>query len=158
MSAPLVPSPLDYVGRRKFVLFPPIANAGPNEWLRGRSSWAEVQLVNAITGEGLWVAWQYICGVSDGPDLDIVVELKEGLEVRDGNVSPKNKRVIPMPVGIEAKPALTLRKRRKRGPAPVIGIKTEDETPVSSHFGSKLILALAALLVLTALVFRVVRL
>lgn len=159
MSAPLVPSPLDYVGRRKFLLFPPISNIAPNEWLRGKTSWSEAQLVNAVTGQDIWVPWQSICGVSDGPDLQLVVELKDELEYRDGNVSLKVKRVITMPALPENAPELPRRRRGKRnGPAPVIGIKIEDEASTGSHVVSKIVLVLVALFLLATLVFRIVRL
>ncbi len=130
MSAPLVPSPLDYLGRRKFVLYPAIANAGPNEWLRGRSSWSETQLVNAVTGHELWVPWQYICGVSDRAGLELVVELKEDLEFRDGNVSaPRQARDHHAGTAKDS----ASRERRRGGPGPVIGIKTHDS---ESHVAS----------------------
>lgn len=151
MSAPLVPSPLDYLGYRKFVLYPAIANAGPNEWLRGKSSWSATQLVNAVTGQELWVPWQYICGVSDRPGLDLVVELKEDLECHDGNVSPRVKRVIPMPV---AAPEVRKRKQR-REPAPVIAIKTEDEVHTASNKASRILLVIALACVVTGLLIRV---
>src|SRR5438270_12293778 len=97
MSAPLVPSPLDYIGRREFVLYPPVLNAGPNEWVKGKSSWTGAQLINTETRQQIWIPWQYICGVSDLPGLELVVELKEELEYRDGAVHPRVTRVIPMP-------------------------------------------------------------
>lgn len=159
MSAPLVPSPLDYVGRRKFVLYPPIANAGPNEWLRGRSSWSETQLVNVVTGQELWVAWQYICGVSDRAGLELVVELKEDLENREGNVSPRVKRIIPMPTTSEIGTGPRAGRRRiRRGPALVVGIKIHDPGSQTTFATSKVVLVLAALFVLAALVFRSLKL
>lgn len=155
MSAPLVPSPLDYLGRRQFVLFPAIANAGPNAWLRGRSSWSEAQLVNAITGQDVWVPWQYICGVSDRADMEPVVELKEDLEFRDGNVLPRVKRVIPMPT-IELP---CERRRGRRGPAPVVGIRTQSsEAETGFQKAGKVVLLIAALCVLAGLVMRVFKL
>lgn len=145
MSAPLVPSPLDFLGHRKFVLYPPIANGGPNAWVRGKTSWAETQLVNAVTGRDVWVPWQYICGVSDKPGSDLVVELKEDLEFRDGNISPRVRRVIPMPLPDNP----SWRRKRKHAPAPVIAIRAGERHP-----GGKIALILALLCVLVGMLLR----
>jgi hypothetical protein len=155
MSAPLVPSPLDYLGRRKFVLYPAVANAGPNEWLRGRSSWSETQLVNAVTGRELWIPWQYICGVSDRQGLDLVVELKEDLESRDGNAMPRVRRVITMPAGCEQR--LIGKSRRRRGPASVVAIRTHEIEDTTLQKASRIVLLIAALCFLASIVIRMLR-
>lgn len=127
MSAPLVPSPLDYVGHRRFCLYPAVKNIEPNEWVLGTSSWSEVQVVNSHTGGQMWIPRQCIGGVSDRYDSVLVVELTKDLEYRAGNAEPLVKRVIEMPQGISedrAKP-FDEHPRRTAGPAPVIAIRTE---------------------------------
>ncbi len=122
MSAPLVPSPLDYIGRRVFAFYPPIGNAAPNSWMLGSSGWSEVQVVNSQTGQELWVPRQYIGAVSDQED-SIVVELTHGVESRDGEVVPRSKtRLIEMP--LPAKEG----QRRTGGPASVVGIRLESQS------------------------------
>lgn len=127
MSAPLVPSPLDYVGHRHFALYPAVANMEPNEWLLGISSWSEVQVVNSRTGDQMWIPRQYIGGVSDRYDSVLVVELTKELELRSGNLEPRIKRVIEMPHGAgENRPRLFEETARlAMGPAPVVAIRVE---------------------------------
>jgi hypothetical protein len=122
MSAPLVPSPLDYVGRRRFAFYPPVKNVDPNEWLLGTSSWSEVQAVNAQTGCEIWIPRQYVGGVSGSGGL-LVVELKKELELRAGELEPRVRRIIQMPhASTNPDPAADTRS----GPAPVVGIRLED--------------------------------
>jgi hypothetical protein len=125
MSAPLVPSPLDYVGRRRFAFYPPVKNADPNEWLLGASSWSEVQAVNAQTGCELWIPRQYVGGVSGGNAGVLVVELKKELEFRLGAVEPRVRRIIQMPRDAK-KPEAVGNAEARTGPAPVVGIRLED--------------------------------
>jgi hypothetical protein len=152
MSAPLVPSPLDYVGRRPFAFYPPIKNAQPNEWMLGTPSWTEVQVVNPATGRELWVPRQYIGAVSDRGEI-LVVGLTTELEMRGRSIEPRRRRVIEMP-----RAAITTETRdespnRNAGPAPVVGIRLEDRAEstmskaiVTLGISALLISLLAALL------------
>jgi hypothetical protein len=125
MSAPLMPSPLDYVGRRRFAFYPPVKNADPNEWLLGTASWSDVQVVNARTGHEMWIPRQYVGGVS-GNSGRLIVELKKELEFRSGALEARARRVIEMPPATgKAEPAVT-QAPRSSGPAPVVGIRLED--------------------------------
>jgi hypothetical protein len=126
MSAPLVPSPLDYVGRRRFAFYPPVKNADPNEWLLGTNSWSEVQAVNARTGREIWIPRQYVGGVSGGNAGRLVVELKKELEFRSGAVEPRVRRIIQMPRVANERDAAANGDARDSGPAPVVGIRLED--------------------------------
>ncbi len=155
MSAPLVPSPLDYIGLRRFAFYPPIKNAPPNEWVLGTGSRAEVQVVNSHTGAEIWIPRQYIGAVSETHDLLLLVGLIKELEYRAGALEPRVKRVIEMPQ--------TVRKRnifaagedgdRPAGPAPVIGIRVEnrEDSPmnralISFGIGALAVALLAVLL------------
>jgi hypothetical protein len=123
MSAPLVPSPLDYIGRRVFAFYPDIRRAAPNSWLLGASSWSEVQVVNAQTGRQLWVPRRYIGAVSDQHG-SLVVGLTEQVELRDDKLMPRSsRRVIEMPL-LPGRPS----NRRHDGPAAVVGIRLERTT------------------------------
>ena len=55
-----MPSPLDYIGPRRFAFYPAIRNADPNEWILGTGSRSEVQVINAQTGREIWVPRQHI--------------------------------------------------------------------------------------------------
>jgi hypothetical protein len=96
MPAPLVPSPLDYVGRRRFAFYPPIAHPDPNEWVLGVGARSEVQVVNAHTGREIWVSRQYIGAVSE-TSTSLIVGLTQALDARAGSVEPKFRQVIQMP-------------------------------------------------------------
>lgn len=129
MSAPLVPSPLDYVGLRKFAFYPPIAHPDPNEWRVGVGSHSEVQVVNAQTGSQIWVPRQYIGAVSETEDYLVVVGLTTALDFRKGAIEPRVKRVIQMPAGDLQKPESRFdRIRQPARPAPVVGIRLESKS------------------------------
>jgi hypothetical protein len=121
MSAPLVPSPLDYVGRRSFGFYPAIQQAGPNIWILGAvSSWAEVQVINALNGSELWVPRHFVGAVSEGSDR-LIVGLTELLRFENGDVLPCSKRrVLQMPPLPDTRDY-----RRGLGPGRVIAIRTE---------------------------------
>jgi hypothetical protein len=145
MSAPLVPSPLDYVGRSRFAFYPPIKNSDPNEWLLGAASWAEVQVVNSCTGGELWIPRQYIGAVSDGVEL-LIVGLTTELEIRAGAIEPRSKRVIEMPRTAPEPVSTAVAANRQSGPAPVVGIRLEDRAE-SSMSKAVVTLGIGALLV-----------
>src|SRR6185437_1619978 len=134
MSAPLVPSPLDYVGLRPFAFYPAIKNADPNEWLLGTGSWSEVQVVNAQTGREVWVPRQYIGAVSETEGVLLIVGLTKDLAFHEGGVEPCVKRVIEMPhaeevpVGADAE-----QPRRGAGPAAVVGIRLAERRDSSMN-------------------------
>src|ERR1700734_699342 len=116
MSAPLVPSPLDYIGRKRFAFYPAIRHADPNSWILGASSWSEVQVINAQTGRELWIPRRYVGAVSDNHDA-LIVGLTQHVDLRDGEVVPcGDRRVIQMPL-----PRVSC--GGSNGPAHVIGIR-----------------------------------
>ncbi|MBV9085770.1 MAG: hypothetical protein JOZ62_24105 [Acidobacteriaceae bacterium] len=156
MSAPLVPSPLDYIGRRRFSFYPPIRNTAPNDWLLGHGSWSEVQVVNAERGFEIWIPRQYIGGVSDGADSRVVVELTNELGYDSGGLSPTFRRVIEIPQGASA-PAKPLKKRGfRRGPASVIGIRLESgESTVNRILAKVAAVGAIVLCILAGLMFAI---
>lgn len=134
MSAPLIPSPLDYVGRCRFSFYPPIKNAEPNEWVLGSRSWSEAQVFNAVTGRELWIPRQYVGGVSDTTGSVLIVRLTKELEYRSGALGPCVKRVIEMPHAESERVSPGIhRSRGASGPASVIGIRIEDRQDSSMN-------------------------
>jgi hypothetical protein len=150
--APLVPSPLDYVGRRRFAFYPAIKNAEPNDWRLGSGSWSEVQVFNAQNGREIWIPRQYIGAVSDGSGSLLIVGLRKALDFRSGALQPRIKRVIEMPpsneqrFGFETSPS----RPASAGPAPVVAIRLEQ--PKKSTV-SKAVVGLAIGALLTWLLF-----
>lgn len=133
MSAPLMPSPLDYVGRRPFTFYPPIRTAEPNEWILGSASWSEVQIVNSYTGRRFWIPRQYIGAVSDTPGPLLIVGLTQELEYRAGALGPRVKRVIEMPRLAEPEAEETADAQHGSRPARVISICLEprEDSPMN---------------------------
>jgi hypothetical protein len=126
MSAPLIPSPLDHIGRHQFSFRPPIKNADPNEWMLAVVSWSEIKVVNARTGRDLWMPRHYIDAVSYTGGPMLVVTLTKELEYRAGKLSPRVKRVIEMPLAADEFTPSSRASARFSRPAPVIGIRLED--------------------------------
>ena len=134
MSAPLIPSPLDYIGRRLFAFYPAIRNAAPNEWLLGTGSWAEVQVVNAKSGAELWIPRQYVGAVSESESSLLIVGLTKELECRGGSVEPRVKGVIEMPHAESAPPETGPdHPRRAPGPAEVVDIRLPERADSSMN-------------------------
>lgn len=123
MSAPLVPSPLDCIGPRRFAFYPAIKNADPNEWLLGAGSRSEVQVINAQTGREIWVPRQHIGAVSDAGNALLTVGLRKPLDLRRGSLEPRVKRVIEMPH--EDSDQCSWRSPSPH-PAPVVAIRLDD--------------------------------
>lgn len=118
-----MPSPLDYIGPRRFAFYPAIKNADPNEWLLGTGSRSEVQVINAKTGREIWVPRQHIGAVSDAGSALLTVGLRKPLDLRSGSLEPRVKRVIEMPHGSsENFPG----HNSSPHPAPVIAIRLDD--------------------------------
>ena len=155
-----MPSPLDYVGRRRFAFYPPIGHADPNEWLLGVGARSEVQVVNAHTGREIWVSRQYIGAVSETSTPLLIVGLTKALDFREGTVEPRVKQIIEMPPASKAEitgPRVSSHSRS--APAPVIEIRLEsraDSTLTKAMFVTcicAIVLALLAALVSAAIRF-----
>jgi hypothetical protein len=122
VALPLLPAPLGELGRRRFAFYPAIKGVEHNEWILGRASWTEVQVINAGSAEELWIPRRLLGEVSraDGP-VAIVGLLKE-LEYRQGVVLPHARRVIEMPRAVNESPRTTAGHAH---PAPVVAIRAE---------------------------------
>ncbi len=154
MPAPLVPSPLDYVGRRRFAFYPPIAHSEPNEWLLGIGERAEVQAVNAKTGTEIWLSRQYIGAVTE-TSTSLVVGLTQPLDVRGGSVEPRVKQVIELPsCAQKAGPKL---RSGKRASVVEIRLQSRGKSPLNriliTACAGAIVLALLAALVTATIRF-----
>jgi hypothetical protein len=155
MSAPFMPSPLDYVGARRFALYPPLEHPDPNEWILGAASRSEVEVVNACTGRAIWIPRQHIGAVSETHDSVLLVGLTQPLNCNGATAEPRVKRVIEMPSARKPqdRPAVS----RSSHPAPVIGIRLEPKSDsvfskamMSACTGAVVIALLAALVAAAA--------
>jgi hypothetical protein len=126
MLAPLLPSPLDQIGRQHFSFCPAIKNADPNEWMLALLSWSEIKVVNPRAGHEIWIPRQYIEGVSYAGRPTPTIRLTKGLEYRAGSLWPSVQHVIPMPYTGDNRKTISTFKDRAPGPAPVIPIRLEN--------------------------------
>ncbi len=150
MSAPLVPSPLDYIGRRRFAFYPPISHPDPNEWVLGGGSHSEVQVVNAHTGREIWILRQYIGAVSETSSSLLIVGLTKALKFSEGTLEPKVKEVIEMPA------PETLHRVRISQPVyshttPGSVVEIRLDTRAESAFGKAMILTCIGVIVIALL-------
>jgi hypothetical protein len=133
MAAPLMPPPLDEIGRRRFAFYPSIWNLEPNEWMLSSATWVDAQVVNARTGQQIAIPRRYIGAVSETDDPILIVGLTKELEFRENALWPRVRRVIEMPVAVNETRPFRLFDTRPEGPAPVVGIRLEsgDESRAS---------------------------
>jgi len=122
MSIAPLPTPLQDFGGRRFSFYPPIRNLGPNEWLYRRATWSESIVVNARTGEEVCIPRMFLGDVSGIEDAVMIVGLVRELEWRAGAVTPRERRVIVMPIPHEdpTSSASLEDGTRPRQPAPVV--------------------------------------
>jgi hypothetical protein len=108
-----------------------------------------VQVVNAHTGREVWIARQYIAGVSETDTSLLTVGLTKELDYRSGTVAPRVKRVIEMPScsGSDCDSTRHL-KIGSRAATPVVTIRLETD---QESQGSKALLAICICAVVLAL-------
>lgn len=138
--APL-PTPLQYLGARRFSFYPPIRNIEHNEWVHRRSSWSESVVVNMRTAEEVCIPRMFIGEVSSVDDPVIIVGLTRELEWKTGAVVPHQRRVIELPVAVNEGRTVPARHAR---PAQVVNIRLEPKSDVPARKWIGLFFALGA--------------
>lgn len=126
VSAPLIPPPLDQLGRSAFSFYPPIVNIEHNRWVIRRANWTEVQVMNTKTSAELWIPRHFLGEVSLVGEPVMIVGLVKELECREGVVYPHVRHVIEMPRAVNDAPRPRIRAPRPERPAPVVGIRLES--------------------------------
>lgn len=129
VSVPLIPPPLDQLGRSPFSFYPPILNIQHNRWVIRRANWNEVQVMNTKTSVELWIPRHFLGEVSLVGEPVMIVGLMKELECREGVVYPHVRRVIEMPRAVNDAPRPRIRASRTEHPAPVVGIRLESVAP-----------------------------
>ena len=136
MSIAPLPTPLHDLGGRRFSFYPPIRNLGPNEWLFRRATWSECVVMNARSGEEVWIPRMFLGEVSliDEPVVDapaMVVRLNRELEWKGGAILPRQRRVIQFPVLPNPNPVADPRSPADAASlAPVVCIRLEPKPEV----------------------------
>jgi len=125
MASPPIPPSLDHLAARPFSFYPPIVNVEPNEWLFRKATWSEIQVVNCRTGDEIWISRRFIGEVSRIDDPVLIVGLSRELELKGGMVVPFQRRIIEMPVAVNAPVPARDTAPERAAPAPVVGIRLE---------------------------------
>ncbi|MGD0362881.1 MAG: hypothetical protein ABSC93_18540 [Bryobacteraceae bacterium] len=145
MSSPVIPPPLEALRNHPFSFYPAILNIEHNQWQYRKATWSDVLIVNARTGQEIWIPRRFLGEISRIEDPVVIVGLLKELEYKEGAVWPYERRVIEMPIAVGA----SLRPPSpapRTGPAPVVGIRLESNT--ESHIfrlvGGALVLGIVA--------------
>jgi hypothetical protein len=145
MSSPVIPPPLEALRNRPFSFYPAILNIEHNKWQYRKATWSDVLVVNARTGQEIWIPRRFLGEISRIEDPVVIVGLLKELEYKEGAVWPYQRRVIEMPIAV-GQPARPPQPAPRTGPAPVVGIRLESKT--ESHIfrivGGALVLGIVA--------------
>jgi hypothetical protein len=136
VPGPLIPTPFDHIGRRRFSFYPAIVGIEHNEWTLRRITSSEVQVANTKTSEEIWIPRRFLGEIS-AEDPFIIAGLVKELEYQAGAVLPHRRRVIQMPRAVNGSAPMFARHPAPAGPAPVIGIRVE--TGPTSRAGKRLL-------------------
>lgn len=142
VPGPLIPTPFDQIGRRRFSFYPAIVGIEHNEWTLRRITSSEVQVSNTKTSEEIWIPRRFLGEVSAIEDPFLIAGLVKELEYQAGAVLPYRRRVIQMPRAVNGGSPFVARHEPAAGPAPVIGIRVESGP--SSRAGKRLLTWLVA--------------
>jgi hypothetical protein len=132
MPAAPIPPAFEHLAGRRFCFYPPILRADCNEWTFRRATWSEI-VVRSTAPErmrgDLFIPRRFVGEVSGLDHPQVVVNLLEQLEYRDGMVWPHRRRVIELPVATGDRAGESARPRRENQQlAPVINIRLEART------------------------------
>jgi len=152
MSEPNGPA-LEDLGKRHFSFYPAILNIEHNEWRLQRAAWSEILVVNAKTGQEVWIPRRFVGEVVRVDEPVMIVGLRKELEYTAGAVWPRERRLLAMPrvgsrflMSDEAPGARRSGGGRGRTPA--------AEAKISRLIGGALLLAISLLVVVVVVMNR----
>jgi hypothetical protein len=127
MGSPPIPPGLDHLTNRPFAFYPPIVGVEQNEWLYRKATWSEILVFNCKTDTEIWIPRRFIGEVSRVEDPMLIVGLNRELEYKAGTVFPYQKRVLQMPLAVNAPTPIRSHSAESQEPlpAPVVGIRLE---------------------------------
>ena len=143
MASPPIPPSLDHLAARPFSPYPPIVNIEHNEWLFRKATWSEIQVLNCRSEEELWIPRRFIGEVARVDDPVLIVGLNRELELKGGMIVPFQRRIIEMPVAVNAPIPARRAVEERSEPAPVVGIRLE---PSDRRIFKLILIAVGALL------------
>jgi hypothetical protein len=145
MSSLVIPPPLEALRSQPFSFYPAILNIEHNNWQYRKATWSDVLVVNARTGQEIWIPRRFLGEISRIEDPVVIVGLLKELEYKEGAVWPYQRRVIEMPIAVGA-PAQAPWPAPRNGLAPVVGIRLESsaESHIFRIVGGALVLGIVA--------------
>jgi hypothetical protein len=145
MASPPIPPSLEHLAARPFSFYPPIVNVEHNEWLFRKATWSEIQVINCRSGEEIWISRRFVGEVSRVDDPVLIVGLSRELELKGGMIVPFERRIIEMPLAVNAPRPAHGAMVQRNGPAAVVGIGLE---PSGRGIVKLILIAVATLLAL----------
>lgn len=92
------PAPLNHLNGRRIIFHPPICHAEAEDFRCLRTTWNEVILISCTSDTEICVPGRFIgCG-EELEDGGLLIELSGELELREGRILPRERRVIEFPV------------------------------------------------------------
>ena len=82
---------------RRFSFYPAIRGIEHNEWTLRDSTWSEVRVSNAVSGQEFWIPKSHLGVVSSADQPVLILGLRRELEFKAGGVYPYRKIVTEMP-------------------------------------------------------------
>lgn len=149
MSLPPLTPPFDILAVRPFSFYPAILNIEHNEWLVRKATWSEILVYNTKMDLEIWIPRRFVGEISSVDDPVLIVGLVKEVEYKGGAVWPYQRRVIQMPVAVNA-PVAVPQPAERSEPAPVIGIR------VASATDSRILKLIGAVMVIGVFSFFVV--
>jgi hypothetical protein len=125
MASPPIPPSLDDLAARPFSFYPPIVNVEHNEWVFRKATWSEIQVVNCRGGDEIWISRRFVGEVSRVDDPVLIVGLNRELELKGGMIVPFQRRIIEMPLAVNAPLPARGGAKERNEPASVVGIRLE---------------------------------
>ncbi len=126
MGSPPIPPALEHLTTRPFSFYPPIVGVEHNEWLYRKATWSEILVLNCRSQAEVWIPRRFIGDVSRVEDPVLIVGLNRELEFKGGAVWPYQKRVLQMPLAVNAPTPFPSPPSEERvAPAPIVGIRLE---------------------------------
>jgi hypothetical protein len=142
------------MGDRPFSFYPPVVGVEHNEWIFKQATWSEILVTNTKTGMEVWVPRRFLGELSKVDEPVMIVGLKRELEYRAGSLWPHERRVIEMPKAVNdyARPPV------EETPAPPTRMQEMRASEgAESRIGKLILIAMAAMLVVTLGVLRYYR-
>ncbi|MCU1260825.1 MAG: hypothetical protein JWO80_3710 [Bryobacterales bacterium] len=157
MAISPLPTTLEQLGNRRFSFYPPILRVDRNEWLFQQATWSEMLVINAHSGQEVWIPRRFVGEVSRIEEPVLIVGLLKEVEYRDGTVWPHRRRVIQMPVAVGAESTITenvAAPRSRSGPAAVVQISlhSAEDTRKARTFVGAVVIGVLGVLVIAGVV------